>query len=139
LRPKRKILLIDSNEIKASVTAFTLETNGYAVLRAASIEEAQAAGIPDAVLAYSPIDAAAAAKVAYASLVQLIFVFPTEEGRPKECRGLGYRLLKPSGEELLNALIIACIRKRGPRKGYRIIHGEHVYAAQTPEMEVALA
>lgn len=134
MRPRKRVLLIDSNEFEASVTAFVLHTWGYAVLRAVSIPQARRVPNPDAVLAYFPIDAEKAQRVAGWRGVSLVFV--CQKGEQAKAAGF-CAVVQPSMFELLDRLRIACVRKRGPRKGYRVIDGVWV-RPQPAEVEALL-
>lgn len=127
MRPPKRVLLIDSNEYEASVTAYVLTQWGYRVLRATSITEAKRLKAPDVVLAYFPIDAVKAQRVAKAEHVPLIFVCQKHSADPSitaDCV-----LVNPPRWTLLDKLRILTARKRGPRKV------SHWICARTPRAE----
>lgn len=138
MRPPKRVLLIDSNEYEASVIACALKVWGYRVLRATSITDAKRLKAPDVVLAYFPIDAAKAQRVAKAEHVPLIFVCQKHSANPSiiaDCV-----LIDPPRWTLLDKLRILTARKRGPSPGghWEDVHGRSIYV-RTPRAECEVA
>jgi two-component system response regulator CpxR len=124
MRPKKRILLIDTNEERQSLRRFLLETNGYYVLSAASAEETRA------LIATEPLDLIVCAwpllQIDAAALLnelhcldpyqRVLVLCDGQMAQPLALRAHAVVLPKISAAELLERVKIMSGRKRGPRK-----------------------
>lgn len=116
MRPKKKILLIDADETRRGILAFALQTNGYAVYQAAAIGHARAVTLPaepemSLILARWPLSAEEFEQLRKSTEVPCLAVLGNTDGCPE---GLP-RIVSPTMEDLLNQIILATRRKRGPK------------------------
>ena len=121
-RPKKRILLIDANELRLSARRFMLTTHGYAVFGAVDVSEAlQACAVhaPEVAFIVCPIPG-------LARLVRdLHAMFPTirtllfAEGLKSEPENIYTDVMLhgwPPVSEILERLKVLAARKRGPHK-----------------------
>jgi len=124
MRPKKRILLIDTVDYRAGVLLFQLETNGYAVKSAGSAEDAlsiAAAWSPELVLAQYPlpqIDVAAlfAAFRSSSPFTTLAILSGAKDPLLDTKADAHIRAGAPMWE-MLDKIKALAIRKRGPRQG----------------------
>lgn len=120
MRPAKRILLIDSDEDRLSVTRFLLRTNGYAVTSTRSPDAARQldlGGYMDAVVGFWPLNATAMNNVARKLIARTVLVAEAATELPRDAFA-DCILLKPAytPAELLERLKFATARKRGPQK-----------------------
>lgn len=112
MRPKKRILLIDPEEYRQSVTRFVLEQHGLFVLSASSIHMAAEIGhgdiyAPDLLLGYAPLDWNYLDEVAFGLRCASLFIHPQPGA---SCA------VWPTMSEVLESIKVRTARKRGPRK-----------------------
>ena len=126
MRPKKKILIVDSNEFDQSVIAYLLTTSGYKTFKACACDDAVeifAEQLIDLVIVTQ--SAVLDAALIVLNLKQISPSIPMViMGDPKTMNGvihtadsvLNKRMTSPS--ELLERIKIMSVRKRGPRPGH---------------------
>jgi two-component system response regulator CpxR len=125
MRPKRKILLIDSNEERRSVRCYVLTNRGFAVHAAANAEEAlhlAAVTRPDLAVLCWPLEKANAAALLalmhqrYPATRQMVIA---EQLAEPPANIIADRVLLKghcSQFEIYEQASILCARKRGPKR-----------------------
>jgi DNA-binding response OmpR family regulator len=118
MKSKKRILLAASQEDRASVLKFTLETNRFFVIVAATSQEA-IANLPgrafDLVLVDWPLDGCAAVlDAAYAEETRSLVLAAKEKKRPGCCAD-DVIIYPASPAYLIDRIKVMCARKRGPR------------------------
>jgi DNA-binding response OmpR family regulator len=119
VRPKKRILYVDLDELRASRLRYTLMIQGYNVFSAETAAEAsyllQQASPIDAMLIQGNFNNLAA--LLFDLHAQAPFV-PQTVVAAKEQTGIIADLIlrQPTVEEMLERLRFACARKRGPRR-----------------------
>ncbi len=123
MRPKKRILIIDPNELRTSILRYQLTIRGYAAFAAATAAEAReqfTACAPELVIAALNVDGLDGLLTDLhqrdSFCRQLVLV-------PKygECKVIVDAVMcEPSPAELLERIKILCYRKRGPRPEHSI-------------------
>jgi hypothetical protein len=120
MRPKREVLLIDTNEDRQGITRFVLTQHALEVISAATPDEALNIERADVVVAYWAIDCAALDKLGKRLDARTILVAPDLTVPP---RGAFMDALLLGDEctaaNLIDRIKIFASRKRGPKKGYK--------------------
>jgi hypothetical protein len=112
MRPRKRILLIDPDEYRQSITRLVLHTVGYHPLSASSIYSAaqvahdDAFG-PDVLLGYAPLDEAYLLDLAHDLDRPALFVSKVKGDKGKE--------YWPSTEYVLGQIKVKAARKPGPK------------------------
>ena len=115
MRPRKRILLIDSNEDRLGELRFVLEVRGYRVVR-------NARGQLDAIVVYWPIAQGTAARLKKNNPDSPLVVLVPIAGAFPLCTSADLMLWdSQSRVEFLERLRILMARKRGPKKGFK--HG----------------
>lgn len=136
MRPRKRVLLIDVDADRLACTRFVLRVKGYAVISTSNATAAErlarSEARVDGVVAWSPVWEQRAAYVADRAGTDLVLV------RDLAGADRGFAripLVRPTMAELLERVRVACMRKRGPRKGWkkpvRGAEGERVLARRT--------
>jgi two-component system response regulator CpxR len=122
VRPKKVILLIDSNEVTQSTTRFFLETRGYRVLSADTPEEGalltdRVEAILMRVRTHSSIinSQSLALKDAFPE-ARLLLVSARRDRSDEEMQADGFLWDQAPLTEWLDYIRLFCARKRGPKK-----------------------
>jgi len=103
MRPKRRILLIDSDEVRRSCTAFQLRIWGFQL----ATPDSQA----DLILAFTPVDEKWIAKSARKRGCSALLVW---DGKGVVGSGFTRVIIKPNGDMLRASVLEMLVRKRGP-------------------------
>lgn len=119
MRPPKRILLIDADEERQSVTRFMLEINRFTVISANSVPKAPSHDWFDVVIGYWPVDAGAMDKLARKQLhAKSMLVAPAAVKDPSDAvvdavilKGQHY------AANILETAKTLTARKRGPVKG----------------------
>ena len=146
MRPKKKILLVDGDELRRSVAAFVVETNGYIVLQAGSAREAAEAlselGDVDLVVAAGRLpDTSGVALLDWARSHGRgspgLLLGSWEEIHELQRSPYPWLYFESGTTQQLELIKLLCARKRGPVKGSkRPAAGK---AAEETEMEAVTA
>jgi len=113
MRPKRRVLLIDTQEDRQAVTRFVLVQHQYHVLSASSVYEAAEVGhndAPNLLLGFAPLSEQYLMEVAAALDAPWLYIQPQLESE-------GLAVLWPTMADVLQRIKVACSRKRGPKPG----------------------
>jgi CheY-like chemotaxis protein len=117
MRKRRRILLIDSREIRRSVTRFVLWHWKYSITSAGSVKEAVCLlgrDRFDLVMGYAPIPEQSFAMAACSRDVPSLMICARLDAK---VRGLADRtLLAPSMADVIEAVRSMTVRKPGPKK-----------------------
>jgi len=117
MRPKRKILLIDSNEVRQSIIRFALVQLSFEVFSYANVKAAKQRlskpDLVDAVLAYWPVEEGKLSDSAHKARVPSLLVIEGD-AVGVECL-CDSTLRKPSNAMVFDALRTMCAKRRGPR------------------------
>ena len=113
MRPKKRILIIDKDDIRRGVLAYGLRVHGYCVQQATKIIQAEGYAT-DLILGYWPLPEKQFVELWRKSDVPCVIVLRPTESCPAELP----RIVSPTMEDLLNQIIILTRRKRGPKKGF---------------------
>jgi hypothetical protein len=122
VRPKKVVLLIDSNEVRQSLTRLVLDCHGYRVISAASAEDAKKfRGEVHCVVGFWPVRTLPAASVARRNFAKLVVVAEHMSGIP-DGEFADHWLIKGgcSPTLIIEAVKLACARKRGPHSAESI-------------------
>ena len=103
MRPKKRILLIDNDEVRRSCTAFQLRIWGYAL----ATPDSQA----DLIVAFTPVDEEKVRKTAELLVCPSLLIRDVRLIGPGQCTTT---LLEPEPWFLLDHIKTLCARKRGP-------------------------
>ncbi len=114
MRPKMWILLIDADETRRGILAYTLDIHLYCVLQAASVAEAWGHE-PDLILGRWPLPVAEFDDLWRRSETPCFALL----GSADTCPSYIPRIVSPTMEDLLNQIKTLVARKRGP-KGPRL-------------------
>lgn len=119
MRPKKRILLIDSNSERAGALRFMLGCRSYNVFSAATADEAcslldKAAPIDTVLVQGDFIDLVTLLYDLHALAPHVPQMVIAGRDQAGICADITLR--RPTTEELLDRLCFACARKRGPRK-----------------------
>lgn len=130
MRPKKRILLIDPDEFRASVLKFRLHISGYAVFITAYAAEAeQLCGevIPDVIVAAHDLPGLAELlpRLHRSVFVPQMVIAPKAVESHVACDCF---LVNPPAAELLERLKVLSQRKRGPKKGVGSVTAEDLAA-----------
>jgi CheY-like chemotaxis protein len=138
MRPKKRILLIDSVEYRAGVLLFQLETNGFAVKSASSAEDAltiASAWSPELILAQYPlpqIDVAALfSDLRSISPFTNLAILSNAKDPLLDTKADAHIRAGAPMWEMLDKIKAMTMRKRGPREGSH--HQRKAFAAAGPE------
>lgn len=117
MRPRKKILLIDADETRRGILAYTLDIHRYCVLQAASVAEAWGHE-PDLILGRWPLPVAEFDDLWRRSETPCFALL----GSADTCPSYIPRIVSPTTEDLLNQIAALTHRKRGPKrpKGPRV-------------------
>lgn len=117
MRPKKVILLIDKDEDRRGITRFILANSCFEVhaVQSPDLDMGKLPRVPDCVLAFWPVDAAAAEKLARSAFAQLVVVKGPRVVLPWSVPAVVV-LSTASTAELVGQLRGCCARKRGPRR-----------------------
>ncbi len=117
MRPKKVILLVDSDEDRQSITRFMLTVNGFAVLSYKTADSArQCERSFEVVLGYWPTDAGTLENLAHKVDGKFVLVAPTLTGVPNDVFADAILVRgETTPEWILERLKYACARKRGPK------------------------
>ncbi len=125
MRPRRKILLIDADETRRGILAYTLDIQRYHVLQVASVAEAWIAKAwghePDLILGRWPLPVAEFDDLWRRSETPCFALL----GSADTCPSYIPRIVSPTTEDLLNQIKTLTARKRGP-KGPRVNKGNYI-------------
>jgi hypothetical protein len=118
MRPRKRILLIDANRARHSLTRFVLRTHNYVVISAYSLAEADRIGKPEylyLVLGFDIKRELPFAELSAACHVNSLIVRATNNP------GKGYArvLCAPSMYDIVQTINHLAVRKRGPKIGTR--------------------
>ena len=124
MRPKKKILLIDSDETRCSVRSFVLSNRGFAVYPVANVGDARrtaALANPDLAVLCWPFDGAAALlSELHTRCPQMPSMVIAEQLTEAPVNVFAGAVLLKGGcsqSEIYDRAKVMCARKRGPRKG----------------------
>jgi CheY-like chemotaxis protein len=119
MRPPKRILLVDCDQDRQSVTRFVLGQHGYVIVSARNLAEAEREapnmGHIDLALGYDIRDDRRLAEIAAGWFSNSVVVLDLEQ--PSE--GFAEILRKPKMEQLIEAIKQGTARRRGPRKGVK--------------------
>jgi hypothetical protein len=122
MRPPKRILIIDANEDRQSITRFALETNMFRTVSYKTVDSARTnLSVPiDAALAYWPCDADMLASLVRDNDCKGIVVAPQRATCPLELFADAVLLKHACAmSDIIERLKYACARKRGPKPKYK--------------------
>lgn len=118
MRPKKKILLIDTNEDRQGINRFVLEQHAFDVRSANTLAKARKIATAmqiEVIVGYWPVPDAEVWKIAHQNNAKFLLIY--DDKRPTQPGQSDVKLIDPPMIDIVEYIKTLAARKRGPVKG----------------------